>query len=293
MKAFEIQNLVKTFPEFQLGPLNLDLEPGTVLGYVGPNGSGKTTTLHCIVGLLQPDSGAVQIFGRENDLNHPEWKLNIGYVGDINPFYENWSAARNLKFLSQFYPDWSDDLVSDLSTRFELPLDRKARELSTGNRVKLALVAALAHRPRLLLLDEPTAGLDPVVRTELLDVLFEILETGERAIFYSTHILSDIARLADELIFLNDGQTFLRTPKEDLLEKWRKLSFRLSGNGARFESAIIHQQEGNEHQVITSDYEATLKQITELGAENVEENLMSIDEIAVEIIKESKNVGSP
>lgn len=151
-------------------------------------------------------------------------------------------------------------------------------------------MAALAHRPKLLLLDEPTAGLDPVVRTELLDVLFEILETGERAIFYSTHILSDIARLADELIFLNDGQTFLRTPKEDLVEKWRKLSFRLAGNGLSFESAITYRQEGNEHQIITSDYEATLKQLAELGAENVEENRMGIDEIAVEIIKESKNV---
>lgn len=105
MKAFELQNVVKTFPEFQLGPLNLDLEPGTVLGYIGPNGSGKTTTLHCMVGLLRADSGTIRIFGRENDLNHPEWKLDIGYVGDINPFYENWSASKNLHFLSRFYPD--------------------------------------------------------------------------------------------------------------------------------------------------------------------------------------------
>ena len=137
-RAFEFRDVVKTFPEFQLGPLNLELEPGAVLGYIGPNGSGKTTTMHCLVGLLKADSGEMRIFGRENDPNRPEWKLDIGYVGDENPFYENWSCERNLKFLSGFYPNWSDTLMADLVRRFELPLERKVKDLSTGNRVKLA-----------------------------------------------------------------------------------------------------------------------------------------------------------
>ena len=101
-KAFELKELTKAFPDFKLGPLNLDLEPGQVLGYVGPNGSGKTTTMHCMVGLVKADGGKAEIFGRINDPNKIEWKFDIGYVGDKQVFYENWSGAKNIKFISQF-----------------------------------------------------------------------------------------------------------------------------------------------------------------------------------------------
>jgi ABC-2 type transport system ATP-binding protein len=214
-KAFELKGLTKEFPDFKLGPLNLDLEPGQVLGYVGPNGSGKTTTMHCIVGLVKVDSRKTEIFGRENDPNNIEWKFDIGYVGDKQVFYENWSGAKNLKFISQFYPSWSDQIAADLISRFELPIEKRAKELSGGNRVKLSLVQVLARNPKLLILDEPTAGLDPVVRTELLDVLFELLADGDKAIFYSTHILNDISRLADELAFIENGHIKLKSLKDD------------------------------------------------------------------------------
>ncbi len=290
--AFKLTNLTKTFSEFQLGPLNLELEPGTVLGYIGPNGSGKTTTMHCMVGLVRSDGGEVEIFGRPNDLNKPAWKLDIGYVGDTHVFYENWSGEKNLKFLSEFYPDWSDKIVSALARRFNLDMHKKAKALSTGNRVKLALIAALAHSPKLLLLDEPTAGLDPVVRAEVLDVLFEVLETGERAIFYSTHILSDISRLADDLAFLENGKMTLRTPKDDLTDKWRRISFRLAQNNLKLEAVVSRKHEDAEHQVISSDHEVTLKQLGAIGAENVQENRMTIDEIAVQILKGNKDVAN-
>lgn len=290
MNAFELHNVTKIFPEFQLGPLDLDLEPGTVLGYIGPNGSGKSTTMHCMMGLLRTEAGEINIFGRSNDLNKPEWKHDVGYVGDENPFYENWPCEKNLKFLRQFYPAWSDELVSDLARRFELKLDQKVKTLSTGNRIKLACICALAHQPKLLLLDEPTAGLDPVVRTELLDVLFEALETGERAIFYSTHILSDISRLADDLVFINEGRIHLRTSKEDLVENWRQITFRLSQDTVEIESAVTHQQSGAEHHIISSNVEASQRHLSDLGATNIEETRMGIDEIAVEIIRGSKHV---
>ncbi|MCB0265576.1 MAG: ABC transporter ATP-binding protein, partial [Calditrichaeota bacterium] len=261
-----------------------------VLGYIGPNGSGKTTTMHCMTGLVKPDSGDIEIFGRRNDPNQPDWKFDIGYVGDVHVFYENWTAAKNLKFLSKFYPNWSDEYMTNLVQRFKLPLDRKAKVLSTGNRVKLALVSALAHHPKLLLLDEPTAGLDPVVRTEVLDILFEVLEDGDRAIFYSTHILSDIARLADELAFLDNGSIKLRTAKELLTDHWRRISFRLPQHQQVISGVVSHKNEGAEHQVISADHEITLRQLRELGAENIYENRMSIDEISVEILKGDKHV---
>lgn len=291
-KAFEFKDVVKSYPDFKLGSLNFVLGPGTVLGYIGPNGSGKSTTMHCLVGLVKADSGEMHVFGRQNDPNKPEWKLDIGYVGDVHVFYENWSGERNLKFLKQFYPDWSDELVTDLAKRFEIPLDKKAKALSSGNRVKLSLIAALAHQPKLLLLDEPTAGLDPVVRTEVLDVLFSVLEDGERAIFYSTHILTDISRLADELAFIHEGQIVRRNTKEDLTDRWRRISFRLSSNHVKLDTVVSQKHEGNDYQVVSSNFETTIKQLSELGAENVQENRMSIDEIAVQILKDVKNVAN-
>ncbi len=284
--AFCFKDVVKTYPGFRLGPLNLELEPGMVLGYIGPNASGKSTTMHCLAGLVKPDRGQMEIFGRETHPDKPEWKLDIGYVGDAHVFYENWTAAQNLQFQSQFYPNWSDKLAQKLAERFKLPLDKKAKTLSGGNRVKLSLVKALAHSPKLLLLDEPTSGLDPLVRTEVLATLFEILENGDRAIFYSTHILSDISRLADELAFLDNGQVKLRTLKDDLTDNWRKISFRLEGSSFTFLAMVSHQREGNDHQIISSDYEKTLKQLTAAGARNIRENRLSIEEIAVYILRD-------
>ena len=289
-KAFEYKNVIKIFPDFTLGPIDLELEPGTVLGFVGPNGSGKTTTIQCLVGLLRADSGEMRIYGKKNDLNKPDWKIDIGYVGDVQVFYERWSGRKNLEFLSQFYPQWSMSRAEELAKRFQLPLDKRAKDLSTGNRVKLSLVAALAHSPRLLLLDEPTVGIDPVVRTEVLDVLFEILETGDRAILYATHILPEISRLADELAFIDNGKVWLRTPKDDLTERWRKISFQLSGEKSHIASVVSHKREGRENQVITSDFDVTLKHLNELGAENIQEYRMSIDEIAVQILKGGRDV---
>lgn len=291
-KAFEMRNVIKVFPEFQLGPLSLDLEPGTVLGYVGPNGSGKTTTLHALVGLLKTDDGDIEIFGRRNDPDDPRWRLDIGYVGDRHAFYEGWSVAKNLRFLSHFYPNWSDTLALDLAKRFDLSLHKKAKALSTGNRVKLALIGALAHSPKLLLFDEPTSGLDPVVRSEVLDVLFAVVESGDRAVFYSTHILSDISRLADDLAFLNDGKLLLRTAKDDLTDKWRRISYRLSGNNIALDGAVAHRHEGADHQVTSLDHEVTTRHLAALGAQNIQENRMTIDEIAVQILKRGSHVAN-
>lgn len=289
-KAFEFKKVVKRFPGFQLGPLDLDLPKGMVLGYIGPNGSGKTTTMHCLVGLLKAEEGSIKVFGRENDPFQPGWKLDIGYVGDVHVFYEKWSAEKNLKFFSKFYPNWSDAKAMELIKRFRLPLEKRARDLSTGNRVKLSLVSALAHSPKLLLLDEPTAGLDPVVRDELLEELYEVLQDGERAIFYSTHILSDINRLVDELVFLDEGQTYLRTTKEYLGEKWRKITFTMEGNPTGIESAVNHKIEGTGHQVISSNFQKTLAHLKRLGAKNIRENPVALEEIALLIMKGGKNV---
>jgi ABC-2 type transport system ATP-binding protein len=214
----------------------------------------------------------------------------VGYVGEENGFFQGWSAGRNLAFLASLMPGWSHDRAGRLTERFGLPLEKPVNKLSRGNKTKLALVAAMAHRPRLLLLDEPTSGLDPVVRAEVLDVLWETIEDGEHAVLYSTHILSDINRLADELVFLRDGQIVLRTGRDELSERWRRVSFRLQEEDVELEGVVEHRRVRAEHQVVTRDATATLQQLTELGAEAVEVSRMSVDEIAVQILKEGHHV---
>ena len=288
--AVRLTGLVKRFPGFQLGPLDLSLEPGTVLALVGPNGAGKTTTLNCIAGLMVPDEGGAEVYGMTVAPSRPAYRRDVGYVGEESGFFRRWTAGRNLDTLAGLMPGWSHDRARRLADRIALPLDRPVAKLSRGNQTKLALVAALAHRPRLLLLDEPTSGLDPVVRAEVLDLLWEITEDGEHAVLYSTHVLSDISRLADELVFLRDGGVVLRTGRDELSDSWRRVSFRFEGDATELVGVVQHRRVRSEHQVITRDADATLGRLGELGAEAVEVARMSVDEIAVQILKEGHHV---
>ena len=288
--AARLSGLVKRFPGFKLGPLDLTLEPGTVLALVGPNGAGKTTTLNCMAGLMVPDEGGTEVYGAHVHPARTEYRRDVGYVGEENGFFQRWTAGRNLEYMAQLLPGWSRDRATRLADRIALPLGTPVNKLSRGNRTKLALVAALGHGPRLLLLDEPTAGLDPVVRAEVLDVLWEVTEDGEHAVLYSTHVLSDINRLADELAFLRDGRLVLRTGRDELSESWRRISFRLQDEEVELAGVVEHRRVRAEHQVISRDAEATLERLTELGAEAVEVARMTVDEIAVQILKEGHNV---
>ncbi len=280
---------------FRLGPLDLDLEPGRVLAFVGPNGAGKTTTLHSIMNLVRRDGGEVEICGRPNRPGDPGWKQQIGFVGEVQGYYRQWTVARNLAFLSRFYDHWDEARAEALARRFGLDLEVPFQALSRGNRAKLPLVAALAHQPRLLLLDEPTQGLDPVVRAEVLDALWEFLEDGERAILYSTHVLSDVSRLADELAFLRDGRLVERTAKDQLTESWRRISFRYERQDAHLDgldAARGLRRLGADHQVMSSDHQATARHLRQIGASGVQMSRLTIDEIAVEILREGHRVAS-
>jgi ABC-2 type transport system ATP-binding protein len=290
LNALSMKGVVKRYRGFTLGPLDLELAPGVVLGLIGPNGAGKTTTINILAGLVKCDAGSMNIFGIEHNLNNPRWKFDIGYVGDMHCFYEYWSGKRNLEFIAQFYPKWSWERVNELANRFNLDLKKRAYALSRGNRAKLALIGALSHKPRLLLLDEPTSGLDPVVRAEFLDTLWELMEDGDSAVLYSTHILSDISRLADDLVFLKDGKIVLRAGKDELVDKWRRISFKCLNAVPSLMGCVSCVCEGTDYLAISSDKETTLSHLKTLKAEGIEESCMTIEEIAVQILKESSHV---
>ncbi len=283
--AFETNHLVKKYSDFTLGPLDLSLEPGMVLGFIGPNGAGKTTTLHAMMGLIRRDEGSIHFNGLENDPEQTDWKQQVGFVGESHAYYERWSVEQNLACFSRFYPNWSRDKEQELCRRFELDRNKKVKSLSKGNRVKLALVKALSYSPQLLLLDEPTAGLDPVIRAEVLDALFEVLEDSRRSIFYSTHILSDISRLADELAFIKNGQLILREYKDEMINRWRKISFTTPEIMPNLPAIERLQQENHHYLALSSDFEKSVQAMREFGAENIEIFRLTIDEIAVQILK--------
>jgi ABC-2 type transport system ATP-binding protein len=285
INALYLDGVIKKFKGFTLGPLEMILEPGRVLGLVGPNGAGKTTTINILGGLIRHDTGSIKIFGRDLNLNDPKWKFDIGYVGDTHAFYEYWSGERNLKFRSEFYPAWDNEWMRELAGRFPLDLKKRANRLSRGNRAKLALIGALSHRPKLLLLDEPTSGLDPIVRAEFLETLWEIMEQGDSSVFYSTHILSDIAKIADELAFLADGKFVRREMKDDLVNRFKKISFRFTGPLPEIHNSHNLVSEGDSHMLVSSDQEVTLKQLHEMNADEIQVTQPGIDEITIHILK--------
>ncbi len=288
--AFILKSIEKKYGDFVLGPLDLELAPGKVMGYVGNNGAGKTTTINILAGLVLPDRGEARVAGMKNEHKHPEWKNFVGYVGESGGFFENWPVRKNLDFISGFYRSWNAQYCERLVSRLELPADKKVRELSAGNRMKLKLVAALSFIPGLLLLDEPSSGLDPVVRSEFRDILFEYMESGSRAILYSTHILSDISRLADEMTYLSDGKITLRSGKEDLTDKWRAVTARGSDTLPALDEALDVRAEGNRTLIISSDGEATIGKLVQAGWLVEESNPMSLEDISLWILRRGKHV---
>jgi ABC-2 type transport system ATP-binding protein len=288
--AFTMANVVKKYKNFTLGPLNMELKAGTVLGYVGNNGAGKTTTIYLLSGLLIPDEGEMTIFGEKNDIRKTSWKHNIGYVGDAGGFYENWSVRKNLDFVSQFYPSWSYEYEKYLIKRLELNENEKVKALSTGNRMKLRLVMALSYRPRLLLLDEPSSGLDPVVRSEFKDIMFEYMESGNNAMLYSTHILTDISRLADEFAFISGGNIIMRENLEDLIAKWSVITCRTKYgiHDAPFVSGT--ESEGNDFMLFSYNKEETLNFLRRISAEITGVHPMTIEDISLQILRRKRNV---
>lgn len=217
----EFQGVEKTFDHFKLKELNLKIKKGYITGFIGPNGSGKTTTLKLMMQLLRADQGRVTIFGQEMTQQDYQLKDRIGFVYAENVLYKSQTVAQIGKLVSRFYSKWDQAIFDQYIEKFNLPLDSKVDKLSTGMKTKLSLALALSHHAELIILDEPTSGLDPVVRRHILDVLFELIQDEDKTIFFSSHITQDIEKIADYIIFIKDGEIIFDEEKYNILERYK------------------------------------------------------------------------
>jgi len=216
--ALEVQNLHKTYSDFSLDSVSFSLPAGSIMGFVGQNGAGKTTTIRCILNMAARDSGEIKIFGLDNVRDELAVKQELAAVFDEIFFVESWRVREVEKVIKGFYSGWDSRLYGDYLKKFALSPDKRVKELSRGMKMKLMLAVAVSHGAKLLILDEPTSGLDPVAREELLDILREYIADGEKSVFFSTHITSDLERIADYITLIDHGRIFYTGTKDGLLE---------------------------------------------------------------------------
>lgn len=203
MEPIELNGVTKRMAEFSVRDLTFKIPKGYVTGFIGRNGSGKTTTIQLIMDIIKPNQGEISLFGAPN--TDPNTKQKIGFVYDELYMYENFTIKHMRSFIAPLYDTWSERLFSDYLSKFELPLKKKLKHFSKGMKMKTSLLFALAHDPDLLIMDEPTAGLDPIFRRELMDILQDLMTDDKRTIFFSTHITTDLDRIADHIIFIDNG----------------------------------------------------------------------------------------
>lgn len=220
MNALEIRGLTKHFADFTLDDLNLTLPGGCILGLIGENGAGKSTTIRLILGMLHADSGTVTVLGRDSRENPVLTKQDIGVVLDEVGIPECMTAKQVGKVMANVFLRWNAETYQRLLTRFSLPENKKFKEFSKGMKMKLGLAVALSHEAKLLILDEATGGLDPVVRDEVVDMLAEFTRDETHAILISSHIVSDLEKLCDYVAFLHKGKLLLCEEKDLLLSEY-------------------------------------------------------------------------
>ncbi len=273
--------------------LSLEVPRGSIFGFLGQNGAGKTTTIRTLLNLLQPTSGRLQVLGHDSMAESVPLRRRVGYLPEEPSYYPWMTVQEILDFNAPFYPTWDPQLAGDLLARLELPRDRRLRELSRGMQAKAGLILALAPRPELLILDDPTSGLDPVVRHEFLEAVINNVQAEGGTVFFSTHLLHEMERVADEVAILHHGRLHLRASLEQLKAQVKRIRAIYPDQVPQaFPLPDLLRVDRNTHQVLLTvaayrpDFPEALRSA---GAESVEVIDLSLEEIFVETVKGARD----
>ena len=286
--AIEIQNLSRRYGKLDaVNGLSLNVRAGRCYGFFGRNGSGKTTTIKCLLNLLRPDSGSVRVFGLDPRKDEVAVKSRLAYVPDMVAFYPWMTVSETLEYLASFRRHWNGDIEADLIKRFQLDLKQKASHLSKGQRTQLALIGAICPEPELLVLDEPTSGLDPIVRREFIETVIGAYQSGDpgrRTVFVSTHLISEFEGLIDEFTIIEQGRNLLTMEADAARDRFRKIRARFAQPPVQLElsGAFSVKQSGREMEIIANGNSEKL--LAELKARSPEElrcESLSLEEIFV------------
>lgn len=218
--VLEIRNLSKKYNGFELKNINLELPKGMIMGLIGENGAGKSTTIKAILNIIDRDCGEIKIFGLDNKENEKVVKEDIGVVLDDSSLSDYLNPVDINKIMKNIYKNWDENLYFGYIEEFKLPKNKMTKEYSSGMKMKLKIAMALSHHPKLLILDEPTSGLDPVARNEILDIFQDFIQDEENSILVSSHITSDLERVADYITFINSGELVITKTKDELIENY-------------------------------------------------------------------------
>src|SRR5579862_9329641 len=225
--AVEMSGVTKRYKHFTLDEIGLRLPTGSIMGFVGANGAGKSTTLRILMGLVHQDAGSVQVLGHSMPDQQAPAKVEIGFVSEDMRLYGSPTLGWHMNFVRSIYPRWDPAYADTLLRRFDLKAEQKVKGMSHGQRVKAALLLALARRPKLMVLDEPTTGLDPIARREVLGELMAVLADEERTVLFSSHNTLDVEQISDQITFIDRGRIIDCRDKESFLERWRRVRLEL------------------------------------------------------------------
>jgi ABC-2 type transport system ATP-binding protein len=280
-KPLEFHGVKKAFRFFALEGLSLELEPGQILGFVGPNGAGKTTTIQLALGLLTPDAGEVRLFGHRMPDAQAVAKRDVGYVSNEMRLFPNATIGWHLNFVASIYPGWDEGYARTLLKRFNLRAEQTVKGLSSGEQMKAVLLLALARRPKLLVLDEPTANFDPVARHEVLSEFTDVLRDESRSILFSSHNTLDVERISDRIAFIDRGRLIDSRDKEEFLERWRRIDLQVPPGAALPEITNVVSRVTDGQFVTLTTNEFADDTLARLGGTVRKVHRMSLEEIFV------------
>ena len=282
-----LKNVNKKYEKsnFAIKDISFSVPEGSIVGFIGENGAGKSTTMNCILNVIRRDSGTIEIFGREMTDEDIDIRENIGVVYDSNNFPEHLTAKQLADILGRIYSKWDDFCFEQFLRRFGLPESQKIKTYSRGMSMKLAIAVALSHDSKLLILDEATSGLDPIMRDEILDVLLEFVKQENHSILLSSHITSDLEKIADYIVFIHNGEIILNKTKDELI----------------YEYGVIRCSENDFHNILSEDILSSMKKdyqidvliknrkLIEKKYKNLIVDRVSLDEIMLLLVKGERN----